>query len=259
MIGGHLMLLENKNAIVYGGAGAIGSAVARAFAGAGARVHLAGRTLHTLQAVADDIHASGGAAEVARVDALYEVSVDQHADDVATRFGSIDISICLIDVGDVQGTPLADMSLADFEQPISNAVRSAFITSRAAARHMIRQRSGVIVTFGGNSGGDPIRDYHIGGFQVALGAVDVLRRQLAAELGRFGVRVVAIQTGGLLETLPKDFPGRPEIEDLIVGPTMLKRAATLDEVGKVSVFAASELAAAMTGTSLNITCGAVVD
>jgi NAD(P)-dependent dehydrogenase (short-subunit alcohol dehydrogenase family) len=253
------MLLESKNAIVYGGAGAIGSVVARAFAGSGARVHLAGRTLQTLQAVADDIRATGGAAEVALVDALDEVSVDRHADDVAARFGSIDISICLIDVADVQGTALANMSLADFEQPISNAVRSTFLTSRAAARHMIRRGSGVILTFGGNGGGNPIRDYHIGGFQVALGAVDVLRRQLAAELGQFGVRVVAIHSGGFLDTIPKDFPGRQEIVDLVVGPTMLKRAATLDEVGNVAVFAASELAGAMTGTSLNITCGAVVD
>lgn len=253
------MLLANKNAIVYGGGGAIGGVVARAFAAAGARVHLAGRTIKTLQVVADEIAAAGGSAQVAQVDALDEESVQAHADDVVAHFGSIDISICLIDVGDVQGTALAQMSLADFEQPIRIALRSTFITSRAAARQMIRQRSGVILTFGGDGGHEPIRDYQIGGFQVALGAVDVLRRQLAAELGEFGVRVVAIQCGGLLETVPKNFAEHPEIVDLIVSPTMLKRAATFEDVANVVVFAASDLAASMTGTSFNITCGAIVD
>jgi enoyl-[acyl-carrier-protein] reductase (NADH) len=124
---------------------------------------------------------------------------------------------------------------------------------------MIRQSSGVILTFGGDGGGNPIRDYSIGGFQVALNAADALRRQWAAELGRYGVRVIGIHTGGLLETLPKDFPGREGIEQSIVGPTLLKRAATLTDVGNVAVFAASDLAASMTGTTFNITCGAVVD
>jgi 3-oxoacyl-[acyl-carrier protein] reductase len=254
-----MMLLDGKNAIVYGAAGAIGRVVAGAFAQEGARVHLAGRTVATLEAVAEGIRQRGGLAEVARVDALDERSVDDHADEVASRFGSIDISINLIDLADVQGTPLVEMSLADVEQPIIRGLRTVFLTSRAAARHMITQRSGVILTFGGDGGGDPIRDYSIGGFQIALGTIDRLRRQLAAELGQYRVRVVAVQCGGLLETLPKDFPGQKGIAEMIVAPTMLKRAATFEDVGNVVAFAASDRAASMTGTSFNITCGAVVD
>jgi NAD(P)-dependent dehydrogenase (short-subunit alcohol dehydrogenase family) len=253
------MLLEKKNAVVYGGAGAIGSVVARSFAREGARVYLAGRTLASVEAVAQSIRDEGGAAEAAQVDALDERSVDEHAATVAARAGSLDISMNLIDVGDVQGTPLVDMSLGDFEHPIITALRTNFLTSRAAARQMIRQRSGVILTFGGDGGHQPIRDYNIGGFQVSLVTVDSLRRQLAAELGQYGIRVLAIHTGGLLETVPKDFAGSQEIVDLIVGPTMLKRAATFEDLGNVVTFAASDRAASMTGTAFNITCGGVVD
>ena len=64
------MLLEHKNAVIYGGAGSVGGAVARAFAREGARVFLAGRTLATLDEVAEEIVASGGVAEAAQVDAL---------------------------------------------------------------------------------------------------------------------------------------------------------------------------------------------
>ena len=253
------MLLENRNAVVYGGAGAIGNVVAKAFARAGARVYLAGRTSTTLDAVADSIRSDGGLAEVAVVDALDEVGVDALVDRVVAEVGHLDISFNLIDVQDVQGTPLAEMSWDDFDKPVTTALRSTFLTARAAARQMIRQRSGVILTFGGGGARNPIRHYSIGGFIVSLAAVDTFRRQLAAELGEYGIRVLTIETGGLMETLPKDFPGRDDIADMLVEPTMLGHTATLEDIGNVAVFAASDLARSMTGTILNTTCGASVD
>jgi 3-oxoacyl-[acyl-carrier protein] reductase len=250
------MLLENKNAVIYGG-GSVGSAVARAFAREGARVFLAGRTLESLEEVAQQIRSDGGVADTAQLDALDEQAVDQHADAVAEKAGSIDISFNLISVGDVQGTPLAEMPLEDFERPIMTAVRTQFLTSRAAARHMISQGSGVILFFGGY--GDPVPDYYIGGFQVALNAVESLRRQLASELGGHGIRAVTLQTGGVPETIPQSFEGREEITKMIVGQTMVGRAATLEDVGNVAAFAASDHARTMTATALNISCGAIVD
>lgn len=251
------MLLAGRNAVVYGGAGAVGGAVARAFARAGAAVHLAGRTPGTLDAVASDIRAAGGTATTTALDALDELAVDRFTERVADDAGSLDISVNLIGVGDVQGTPLAEMSAADFEQPVVTAVRSTFLTARAAARQMIRQRFGVILTFGGGGHRNPIRDYSIGGFVVALAAVDAMRRQLAAELGGYGIRVLTIESGGLLETVPP--ADRPRIEPLIVAPTMLGRTATLADIGNVAVFAASDLAASLTGTILNTSCGASTD
>ena len=258
------MLLENKNSVIYGGGGKIGGAVARAFAREGARVFLAGRTRTNLEEVAGQIRSAGGVAEAAQVDALDEQAVDGYVDAVAEKAGSIDISFNLISYGDVQGTPLAEMPLEDFERPVVNAVRTQFLTARAAARHMIRQGSGVILTFGGAGGRDPIRDYlsggfqvYLGGFQVALGALDVLRRQLGVELGPHGIRVVTLQSGGVPETTREDW--REAITQSIVDSTMLKRAETLDDVGNVAAFAASDLARTMTATSINITAGREVD
>jgi 3-oxoacyl-[acyl-carrier protein] reductase len=255
--GGRPMLLENKNAVIYGAGGAIGGAVARAFAREGAKVYLAGRTLDGLQRVAEEIRSTGGEAETAQVDAVDEAAVNQHADAVAASAGGIDVSFNLISVGDVQGTPLAEMPLEDFEQPIMTAVRTQFLTSRAAARHMIRHGSGVILFFGGY--GDPLPEYYLGGFQVALNAIESLRRQLASELGPHGIRAVTLQTGGVPETIPQSFHGREAISESIVGSTMLKWAATLEDVGNVAAFAASDHARTMTATALNISCGAIVD
>ncbi len=247
------MLLDGKNAVIYGAGGPVGGAVARAFAREGAQVHLAGRTRDSLDAVAKEIRSAGGAAKTQQVDALDERAVDEHADAVAAQAGSLDISVNLISHGDVQGTPLAEMTPADFERPVVTAVRTMFLTSRAAARHMIRQRSGVILMFGGY--GDPVP--RVGGLQVAFGALESLRRALACELGPDGIRVVTLQTGGIPETLPEDFDGRQAITDAITGKTMLGRAATLADVGNAAVFAASDHARTITGAAINITCGSV--
>jgi 3-oxoacyl-[acyl-carrier protein] reductase len=248
------MLLEGKNAVIYGGGGAIGTAVASSFAHEGARVFLGGRTRATLDRAAQRIRAEGGRVDVAEVDALDERAVLEYTDAIVATAGRLDISFSLISMGDVQGTPLAELSLADFEQPVLTTLRSTFITARAAARHMIRQGSGVILTFGGY--GDPVAN--VGGLQVAFGAVEALRRGLARELGPHGIRVLTLQTGGIPETLPEDLEPRQAIADDIAGKTMLGRAATLADVGHVAAFAASDYARSMTATALNITCGSVV-
>ncbi|MFC4117607.1 SDR family NAD(P)-dependent oxidoreductase [Nonomuraea zeae] len=249
------MLLENKVAVIYGAGGSIGGAAARAFAREGARVFLAGRTLATLDKVAADINAAGGVAETARVDALEEEAVDDFTASVAERAGGIDVSFNVIGVGDVQ-KPLAEISVAEFLQPIETAARTQFLTARAAVRHMIPRGSGVILMFGG---GGPQTQPGLGGFKVALDAVEGIRRQWACEFGRHGVRVVTMITGGVPESLPDGFPGKAEIVEGLREPTLLGRTATLADVGDVAAFVASDRAATMTSATVNISCGAIVD
>jgi 3-oxoacyl-[acyl-carrier protein] reductase len=251
------MLLESKNAVIYGGGGSIGGAVARAFAREGARVFLAGRTRSKLEEVAGEIRYAGGVAETAEVDALNETAVDEHAEAVVAQAGGIDISFNLISHGDVQGTPLVEMSPDDFERPVLTAVRTTFLTWRAAARHMKRQGLGVILAFGG--AGHPMRGHYLGGLQVALHAIEAMRRQMASELGPFGVRVVTLRTGGVPDSITEDFDGREAIVEGIEKQTMLGRASTLEDVGDVAAFVASDRARTMTAATVNISSGALVD
>ncbi|KFZ79890.1 3-oxoacyl-ACP reductase [Amycolatopsis sp. MJM2582] len=250
------MLLDGRNAIIYGAAGGIGSAVARGFAREGATVHLTGRTLKKLDALADEIRAAGGKAETAEFDALDETAIVEHAASVASTAGSVDISMNVITHNDVQGTPLVEMSVEDLESPVRTAVRTNFLTARAAARHMIEQGSGVILMFGGD--GDPLPGYHLGGLQVAFSAMEALRRGLACELGPQGIRVVTLRTGGIPETIPAGAGLDYAIRDM-VDATMLKRTASLEDVARVAAFAASDHARSMTATALNISCGTMVD
>ena len=254
------MLLEDKSAVIYGGGGSIGSAVARAFAREGAKVFLAGRTRARLDEVAEEIRSAGGAAATAEVDALDESAVDEHADAVGEEAGGIDISFNLIAHPFTHGTPLAEMAVDDFMAPVETAARTTFLTARAAARHMIPRRSGVILAFGGpGDRSGPLRDYYLGGTQVAFDAIETIRRQLAVELGPHGIRVVTLASGGVPESLPEGFDGRQEIVDLIEAQTLLGRAATLEDVGNAAAFAASDWARSMTAAIVNVSCGALVD
>jgi NAD(P)-dependent dehydrogenase (short-subunit alcohol dehydrogenase family) len=250
------MLLTDKTAIVYGAGGSIGGAVARAFAAEGARVHLVGRTRKTLDAVAGDIEG----AEVAVVDALDEAAVEAHL----ARVGDIDISFNLVSRGDVQGAPLTDMAVDDFLRPVIDGTRANFLTARAAARRMAERGSGVILTLNsGSAHGSPM----MGGTGPADAATDTLVRNLAVELGPRGVRAVGLWAAGVPETLtPEKLAAvNPAIDaaavrgiiDNLAGMRMTRRNPTLAEVAATAVFLASDHAAGITGTFVNVTGGMV--
>jgi 3-oxoacyl-[acyl-carrier protein] reductase len=260
------VLLENKSAVVYGGGGSIGGAVARAFGREGAKVFLAGRTLATLDGVAEEISASGGEAETAQVDALDEKAVDTHADAVAEKAGGIDVSFNAISHGDVHGAPLIEMPFEDFARPITTAMRAQFHTARAAARHMAKRGSGVILAITATTARLAIPN--IGGTGVTFDAIESLCRQWACELGPRGIRVLWLQTTGIPEALADTGEPSPDYgtgkrmtrEEHIAwmeGKTMLNRLTSLAEVGKVAAFMASDHASAMTASSANLTCGSV--
>jgi NAD(P)-dependent dehydrogenase (short-subunit alcohol dehydrogenase family) len=262
------MLLENKNAIVYGAAGAVGSAVARRFAAEGARVYLAGRTRASLEVLAKEINAAG----VAVVDALDEAAVRRHADEVAAA-GGIDVSFNAVGVASVQGRPLRDLSLDDFTAPIQTYTRTHFLTATAAGRHMAERGRGVIVTLSTTAAKVA---FSTDGFGVACAAVEALARQLAGELGPYGVRVVCLRADAIPESVlhgshvaeifrsfyPEDEqPTDQELaaSDIGAGGALLGRAPTLADVANVAAFLASDQASAMTATITNVTGGSVID
>src|SRR6266571_1561391 len=195
-------LLVGKTAIIYGGGGGIGGGVARTFAREGAKVFLVGRTREKLDAVAEDITSAGGSAEMAVVDALDEQAVDEHARAVASKAGSVDVSFNLIARGDVQGTPLVDMTTDELLRAAVAGLQSSFITARAAARRMIEQGSGVILHLNSASGTGAMPG--MGSTGPADAATEAFMRYLAAEVGPHGIRVCGIWTAGVAETLSKE-------------------------------------------------------
>lgn len=249
------MLLENKVAIVYGAGGHVGGAVSRVFAREGAKVFMAGRRVRKIEAIAKEIRAAGGDAEATKLDALDEDAVDGYVDSVVKKAGRVDISFNVIGYGDVQGTPLLEMKADDYFTPVFTAVRTHFLTGRAAARHMVKSGGGVLMAFGGTGKAEPM----LGGLVNSLDAVESLRRVFSAELSPQGVRFVSLKTGGLPESVEQDEKDRKKIVKGLDDMTLRGKAATLEEVAQVAAFVASDRAATMTAATVNVSAGALVD
>ncbi len=174
-------MLKDKVAVIYGAGGAIGGAVARAFAPEGAKLFLTGRQRAPVEAVAEDITSAGGSAEAAEVDALDEQALDKHLQSVIDQAGRVDISFNAVGVPDTKilGVPLAELDVEQFSLPITTYTRSYFLTARLAARRMVPNKSGVIMTVTTlhSRTGLPL----VGGYGAAQAAKEALTRDLSAE------------------------------------------------------------------------------
>ncbi|WP_062993048.1 SDR family NAD(P)-dependent oxidoreductase [Nocardia anaemiae] len=263
------MLLENKNAVIYGGGGAVGGAVARSFAREGARVFLTGRKLDVLDAVAQEITAAGGVVETAQVDASDEQAVTEHLDAVVAQAGTIDVSFNAIGISPLglQGAPLIDLPVDNFMLPITTYPRAHFVTAKSAARHMISQKSGVIMMHTPEPArlGLPM----VGGMSVGWAALEGLNRSLSAELAPYGIRAVCLRTTGMVETPVIDVVfglnatglgmTKQQFTEIASSMTHRKQLTKLTELAEAAVLLASDRASAMTGTVANLTGGVIVD
>jgi NAD(P)-dependent dehydrogenase (short-subunit alcohol dehydrogenase family) len=262
------MMLKDKVAVIYGAGGAIGGAVASAFACEGATVFLTGHRLAPVEAVAKDVVAAGGSAEAAEVDALDEHAVDRHLQSVIDTAGRVDISFNAIGIPNPKArVPLVELDLEQFSLPIATYTRSYFLTARLAARRMVANRSGVImsVTSTPSRTGTPL----VGGGGPAMAAVEALTRGLSAEVAPQGIRVVGLRPQAMPETgrIKESFGGYAEasgvtweqFQAMLASRTHARRLSTLADMANMAVFMASDMASGMTGTTVNLTMGSLDD
>jgi NAD(P)-dependent dehydrogenase (short-subunit alcohol dehydrogenase family) len=248
------MLLKSKVAVIYGAGGAIGGAVANAFESEGAEVFRTGRR---------------GSAAIAEVDALDERAIDAHLESVIDKAGRLDISFNAVGFPDtdIVGVPLVDLEAERFSRPVATYATSYFLTARLAARRMLPNRSGVIMTVTALPArmGSRLN----GGYGTALAGKEALTRDLSAELAPEGIRVVGLRPHGMPETdtmrqlyeLKAEAYGMTweQFQGYLGATTHAKRAMTLDEMANVAAFMASDRASGMTGTTVNLTMGALDD
>ena len=263
------MILTNKVAVIYGAGGAVGGAVARAFARDGARLFLTGRLLAPVEAVARDIVTAGGFAEASEVNALDERRVDTHLQSVIDRAGRLDISFDAVGIPNtkVLGVSLVDLDLEQFSLPITTHATAYFLIARLAARRMVVNKSGVIMTVTATHSrmGIPL----VGGYGPAQAVKEALTRDLSVELAPHGIRVVGLRPQAMpeSETIREAFEPRARAsrmnweqwQQMLASRTHPRRLMTLAEMAHVAVFMASDRASGMTGTTVNLTMGGLDD
>jgi NAD(P)-dependent dehydrogenase (short-subunit alcohol dehydrogenase family) len=263
-------MLKGKRAVLFGAGGSIGAAVAREFASEGAEVFLSGRTKSNLEALARQIAADGGRAQTAVVDVTDDAAVDEYLGRVVKEAGKIDI---ILDVAGPlareygNGKNAVDLPVEEFMTPLATMVKSRFITARAAAQHMIKQRSGVIIFVTGS----PARGHVPGATAIgaAFGAIETLTENLAVEVSPYGVRVVCLRTlanidSRSIQDTMEFLSGQLSITKeqamaQIAQSSFLKVPATVQDTANAAVLIASDRARMMTGTVVNATAGAAAD
>ena len=260
-------MLKDKVAVIYGAGGAIGSAVARAFAAEGGKLFLTGRFLAPVEVVAKEVASAGGSADAAEVDALDEQAVDKHLQSVIDKAGRVDISFNAVGIPDAKILPLVELDVAQFSLPITAYATSYFLTARLAARRMVANRSGVILTVTSllSRMGAPL----VGGYGPAMAAKDALTRDLSAELAPHGIRVVGLRPQAMPETgtIKEAYEPRADAsgmtweqwQGMLASRTHPRRLMTLEEMANMAVFMASDKASGMTGTTVNLTMGSLDD
>ena len=259
--------LKDKVAVVFAASGEIAEAVARSFAQHGAKVYVTAKNLNTVKALAGEIEANGGRAEAGKVDALNETEIDGYLQKVVAENGKLDMVFNGIgsyykDAG--SGTPTTIATFEQFLNPLQRICGSQFLTSRVAARHMIKSGSeGTILLF--NASMARTKTPYMAGFASACAAIEGLTRVMAAEFGQHGIKAICICSGALLETgkiqgMISDFSelagiSREEMTKNYTRFDILKSGPTLKQLGETAAFLVSENGVAFNSHIVDFDCG----
>jgi 3-oxoacyl-[acyl-carrier protein] reductase len=261
------MSMKDKAAVIFGGSGAIGTAVAHALARQGAHVFLGARTQVRLDRAVGSIRATGGRADSFQVDVLDEPQTSEQTARLAERTGAIDVVVNATSFMHDQGKAIGALSLAEFMQGVAPFLSSQFNIAKAVAPYMGGKRGGTIITVVAPAG-RMAAPGHLGHI-VGCAGIEAFAKALASELGPRNIRVLCLRSHAIGDAVgagsytgelfaPKAQAMGLTVEEWLGGAaqgTMLKRLPTLSQVAETIAFLASDHAGAMTASVVNITAG----
>jgi NAD(P)-dependent dehydrogenase (short-subunit alcohol dehydrogenase family) len=259
--------LKDKVAVVFAASGEIAGAVARSFSQHGAKVYVTARNLDAVKVLAKEIKGNGDNVVAAKVDALNEIEIDNFLKKVISENGKLDVVFNGIGVDYSEMGSRPSTTEATFEQfmaPIEKICGSQFLTSRVAAKYMMQTQSqGTILLLTAALSRSKLSN--VAGITAASAAIEGLTRVMATEWGGYGIKVIGICPGALMETkrisgwidaTAKEY-GIPA-EQLVVqykAFDILKRSPTLKQVGETAAFLASETGMAFNSHIVDVDCG----
>jgi 3-hydroxybutyrate dehydrogenase len=254
--------LNGKVAVVTGAASGIGRAIAQTLAAAGAAVAVADWNLAGAQAAADEINAAGGRAMGVAMDVSDEAAVDAGIDHVAATFGGVDILVSNAGIQIVNS--IDTLAYADWKKVLAIHLDGAFLTTRAALRHMYRDKRGGTVIYMGSAHShlaSPLKSPYVTAKHGLLG----LARTLAKEGAQHGVRSHVVCPGFVRTPLvEKQIPEQAQalgiseeavVRDVMLAGTVDGTFTTLDDVAQTVLFLSAFPSAALTGQSIMVSHG----
>ena len=247
-------VLEGKVALVTGGASGIGAATVRRFAREGARVAIVDLQDALGEALAEEL---GAATLYQHADVSCEDDVGAAVDCAVDEFGRLDVCFNNAGVGGVTG-PIAEIPAAEFDSTVGVLLRGVFLGMKHAARVMLPQRAGSIVSTASVAGLQAGFGPHV--YSACKAAVVHLTRSVAMELGESGVRVNCICPGGIATPLlTRGFAGLAGAEDLLktflASAQPIRRAGLPDDIAEAALFLASDASSFVNGHALVVDGG----
>ncbi|MEA1231163.1 SDR family oxidoreductase [Acinetobacter sp. IRS14] len=265
------MLLKGKVAVIFGGSGAIGTAIAKVFIREGAHVYLCARDLNKLQNIAAQLHQLGSVVHTASVNVLDSQSINNTVAQIAQDTGGLDLVINATSFIHNQGKEILELNLDEFVGGINPFLTAQFNISKAVVPFMGGDRGGSIISIVAPSARMAIPG-HLGHI-VGCAGIEAFIKALASELGPKNIRVLGVRSHAIVDAVQAGsytrelFESKAQAMGLSIGQwlegaaqgTMLKRLPTLSQVAETVAFLASEHANSMTATVVNMTAGAIVD
>ena len=246
-----MALLDGKLAIVTGAARGIGQAIALKLASEGADIALCDVEKEWLAETASQVAAKGRRVECYAVDVVNAAAVQTAVDQIAEKFGKIDILIN--NAGITRDTLLVRMSEEDWDKVLQVNLKGAFLFTKAVARPMMKQRAGAIVNVAsiigliGNAGQC--------NYAASKAGLIALTKSVAKELGARNVRANAVAPGFIKTKMTEKLP--EEVQKKMLEAIPLGRFGLPEDVANVVLFLASDSASYVTGQVLTV-CGGMV-
>ncbi len=243
--------LNNKIAVVIGGAGGLGEACAVALARQKANVVVASRTAEKLEGAVKRIQAESGCAGAMQVDVTSEESMANLARQVVEKYGRVDILI------NAQGinfkVPAVDVDCDKWDNLFATNVRGIMLACKYFGKIMIEQKKGKVINLSSVRG---IRGVGAGNmpYGATKGAVDMITRMLAAEWAEYNINVNAIGPAIVLTEMMKKAATAERLEQLRL-KTLFKRFATPEDVAAACIYLAAPESDYVTGQILYVDGG----
>jgi len=247
------MRFAGKVALVTGGGRGIGQAIALGFAREGASVAVNAAHMTTAEDTATQIRQAGGKALAIEANVADESQVKAMIDRVVRELGSLDILVNNAGVSQPI-MPTLEQDTADWDRVMATNLRSAYLCSKAAGKHMVAQHSGKIVNIASITGltGQPMRT----AYAPSKAAMLNLTKALAVEWGPFNINVNAVAPGYVMTDLVRNFISQGKVnEEAMLKRTPLGRLSAPEDIAEAVMFLASDAARNITGIHIPVDAG----
>lgn len=246
--------LKNKVVIITGARRGMGRAHAILLAKAGAKVVVSDIFLEECQKVVDEIKNAGGEAIAIKCDVTKKAEVEEMVNAAVNKWGSADVLVN--NAGIVQFKPFVDLTEEEWDRTLDINLKGQFLCAQAAAKQMIKQKSGVIINIASIDMGQIGKGMtYLSHYSASKGGVVAMTESLAVELSQYNIRVNAVAPGAIKTNIAEGQPIDPKATEATLAQIPMHRFGESEEVANLILFLASDASSYMTGSTVVIDGG----